>query len=327
MIRFHIQADSDIPASTQLYNQIHFAIASRQYPPGHKLPSTRQLTMQTGLHRNTISKVYRLLEEDGVVEAQAGSGIYVRGGNDPRETAKSQRLRKQYPDIDQQIRDHIDTLLQQGCSLAEIRELFLAEVDWRLRCSASVLVTAPLQDLGAAELMYRELSQALGVPVEVVPLEELGAILKQKDSGTVVTSHYFFQDAEAITASLGTRTIALDLYDYREELSFLSQQKEGSCIGIVSISPGILRAAEIIIHSLRGEALLIMSCQPNDQTKLEAMLRSASVIICDQSSIDNVKQRVSAIRDDLIRLPRLLCSKSYISEASIALLKRELGLN
>ena len=77
-MRFHIQQDSDIPASTQLCNQICFAIAARHYPPGHRLPSTRQLAMQTGLHRNTISKVYRQLEIDGVVEAIAGSGIYVR---------------------------------------------------------------------------------------------------------------------------------------------------------------------------------------------------------------------------------------------------------
>ena len=76
-MRFHIQQDSEISASTQLYNQICFAIAARHYPPGHRLPSTRQLAMQTGLHRNTISKVYRQLEIDGVVEAIAGSGIYV----------------------------------------------------------------------------------------------------------------------------------------------------------------------------------------------------------------------------------------------------------
>ena len=56
-MRFHIQQESDIPASTQLYNQICFAIAARHYPPGHRLPSTRQLAMQTGLHRHTISKV------------------------------------------------------------------------------------------------------------------------------------------------------------------------------------------------------------------------------------------------------------------------------
>ena len=76
-MRFHIQQESDIAASTQLYNQICFAIAARHYPPGHRLPSTRQLAMQTGpleIH----NKVYRQLEIDGVVEAIAGSGIYVR---------------------------------------------------------------------------------------------------------------------------------------------------------------------------------------------------------------------------------------------------------
>ena len=88
-MRFHIQQVSDIPASTQLYNQICFAIAARRYAPGHRLPSTRQLAMQTGLHRNTISKVYRQLEIDGVVEAMAGSGIYVRDNLTKREFSKS----------------------------------------------------------------------------------------------------------------------------------------------------------------------------------------------------------------------------------------------
>ena len=88
-MRFHIQQEIDIPASIQLYNQICFAIAARYYPPGHRLPSTRQLAMQTGLHRNTISKVYRQLETDGVVEAIAGSGIYVRDNITKKEFKKS----------------------------------------------------------------------------------------------------------------------------------------------------------------------------------------------------------------------------------------------
>ncbi|MFM6861010.1 MAG: GntR family transcriptional regulator, partial [Dolichospermum sp.] len=86
MIQLRIQPDSEIPASNQLFNQIRFAIASGQYSPGYKLPSTRALAMQTGLHRNTISKVYRQLEVEGFVESLAGSGIYIRtqgheGGN------------------------------------------------------------------------------------------------------------------------------------------------------------------------------------------------------------------------------------------------------
>ena len=77
MFRFHIQSDSHIPPSQQLIDQIKFAIASRQYQPGQRLPSTRQLAQMTGLHRNTISKVYKNLEENNLVESVTGSGIYV----------------------------------------------------------------------------------------------------------------------------------------------------------------------------------------------------------------------------------------------------------
>jgi len=148
-VRFHIQQESDIPASTQLYNQICFAIAARHFPPGHRLPSTRQLAMQTGLHRNTISKVYRQLENDGVVEAMAGSGIYVRDQQKPRELKAPAGPRGRIrPDIDQEVRRSIDGLLNAGCTLQQARELLTHEVDWRLRCGARVLVSTPREDIG-----------------------------------------------------------------------------------------------------------------------------------------------------------------------------------
>ena len=123
-MRFHIQQASDISASTQLYNQICFAIAARHYPPGHRLPSTRQLAMQTGLHRNTISKVYRQLEIDGVVEAIAGSGIYVRDNLTKRNIKKSVFSKNKInQEPDQEAKKGIDNLINLGCTLQETREI------------------------------------------------------------------------------------------------------------------------------------------------------------------------------------------------------------
>ena len=123
-MRYHIQTEIDIPASTQLYNQICFAIAARYYPPGHRLPSTRQLAMQTGLHRNTISKVYRQLEIDGVVEAIAGSGIYVRDNLNKREFTKSLYSKdKKSKRLDQEAKKIIDNLISLGFTLQETREI------------------------------------------------------------------------------------------------------------------------------------------------------------------------------------------------------------
>ncbi|HEY9747829.1 MAG TPA: GntR family transcriptional regulator, partial [Allocoleopsis sp.] len=317
MIQFHIQPDSEIPASTQLFNQIRFAIASRQFPPGHRLPSTRQLAMQTGLHRNTISKVYRQLEEAGFVESLAGSGIYVRIQGDEGSSKQRSPLLEQYPQAHKLIRQSLDELLKQGCSLNEARELFLAEVDWRLRCSARVLVTAPTQDIGAGELMVRQLEQELQIPVQLVPMEELEQTLAQTRSGTVVTSRYFIGEAEAIAAPKSVRVIPVDIYDYAQEIQVIQKLQKDSCLGLISLSSGIIRAAEVIIHSLRGDDVLVMTSQLEDTYKLNAIVRSAQIIISDQASFPIVKATVAAAREDLIRPPQVICCENYINTKSI----------
>lgn len=326
MVQFHIQTDSDIPASTQLFNQIRFAIASRQFPPGHRLPSTRQLAMQTGLHRNTISKVYRQLENTGLVEAQAGSGIYVRAqGNEGGNKLKSPIL-EEYPLANKIVQGSIDQLLGQGCTLNQARELFLTEIDWRLRCSARVLVTAPTEDIGVGELMAKELEQALRIPIQLVPMEQLGTFLDQISSGTVITSRYFIGEAESISAPRSVRVIPVDIYDYSQEIQLVGGLPKDSYLGLVSLSPGMLRSTEVIIHSIRGEDLLVMTALVSDEYKINSIVRSARTIFCDQPSFATVKAAINAAREDIIRPPQLICSENYIGSKSINLLKRELGL-
>ncbi len=326
MVQFNIQPDSEIPASKQLFDQIQFAIASRQYPPGHRLPSTRQLAMITGLHRNTISKVYRLLEETGLVESQAGSGIYVKAQGHEGGTQVSSQLQNAYPEAQRLVQKSLDDLLARGCTLTQARELFLSEIDWRLRCSARVLVTVPTRDLGAGELMVQELEKSLGIPVQLVPMEELSKILDQTHSGTVVTSRYFIGQAEALAAPKSVRVIPVDIYDYGKELAIVKDLPKNSILGIVSLSDGILKVAEILVHSLRGDDLLVMTAQVSDMYKLNALVRSAQTIICDQASYAIVKQGIQTAKEDLIRPPEVICSENYIGSKSINLLKRELGL-
>ncbi len=282
--------------------------------------------MQTGLHRNTISKVYRQLEEAGVVDAQAGSGIYVRDQvHDGGSKVKSPVL-DQHPEAYRVVQNSLDDLLKQGCSLNQARELFLAEIDWRLRCSAQVLVTAPNHDIEAGEVIVRDLERALNIPIQLVPMEELGQVLDQTRSGTVVTSRYFIAQAEAIAAPKSVRVIPVDIYDFESEIKLIKQLPKGNCLGIVSLSAETVRVAEVIIHSLRGDDLLVMTAQLGDTYKMNAIVRSAQTIISDQGSAPAVKQAIATARNDLIRPPQLICCENFIVTKSIELLKRELGL-
>ena len=326
MVQFHIKPDSDIPASSQLFNQIRLAIASGQFSPGQRLPSTRALAMQTGLHRNTISKVYRQLEDLGLVDSQAGSGIYVRSQGNDGTSKRASPMFDRYPEAYPIVQQGLDELLTLGCSLHEARELFLGEIDWRLRCSARVLVTAPTEDIGVGKLMVQELEEALGMFVQLVPLEELDAVLDKAASGTVVTSRYFIGQAEAIAAPRSVRVLPVDIYDYAEEIELVKSLPTGTCLGLVSLSSGILRAAEVIVYSLRGEDILTVTAPKDDSYKIGALVRRARTIICDPGSFDAVKEAIENARDDLIRAPQVFCLENYIRSESIGLLKRELGL-
>ena len=326
-MRFHIQQESDISASTQLYNQICFAIAARHYPPGHRLPSTRQLAMQTGLHRNTISKVYRQLETDGVVEAIAGSGIYVRDNITKKEFKKnfqSKNLINRPPDLE--AKKAIDNLINLGCTLQETRKILTNEIDWRIKCGARILVSTPREDIGASMLIAEDLSPKINVPVEVVPMEELEKVLCNSNNGTIVTSRYFLQPLEMLAKKHGVRAIAVDLSDFQKELKILKELQSGSCVGIISISPGLLRAAEIIIHSLRGSDLMLMTAISDNKSRLLSLLKAANHIVCDGPSLSVVENMLIKNRSQLMRIPQIICAKNYLSIETINHLKKEIGV-
>ncbi len=326
-MRFHIQQEIDIPASTQLYNQICFAIAARHYPPGHRLPSTRQLAMQTGLHRNTISKVYRQLEIDGVVEAIAGSGIYVRDNLTKRNLKKSvySKGRISKPP-DQEAKKAINNFIDLGCTLQETRKILNNEIDWRIKCGGRIIISTPREDIGASMLIAEDLSPKVNVPVEVVPMEELEKVLSNSNNGTIVTSRYFLQPLENLAKQHDVRAIAVDLSDFQKELKILKELNAGSCVGIVSISPGLLRAAEVIIHSMRGNELLLMTAISDNNSRLLSLLKASNHVVCDGPSLSVVENTLLKNRSQLMRLPQIICAKNYLSTETINQLKKEIGV-
>ncbi|MCM1981497.1 GntR family transcriptional regulator [Lyngbya confervoides BDU141951] len=331
MVQFHIQPDSEIPASTQLFSQICFAIASRQFPPGFRLPSTRQLAMQTGLHRNTISKVYERLEESGFVQAQVGSGIYVRAlGQEPAHPEAGTHHLTPHELIEQMI----DGFLQRNFSLLDVKELFLKILDERFQASAEVLVTVPKRDWGAGEIIVQELQQALGIPLRLALLEDLPQILSDLKAATLVTVRYFAKETDAAIQSMDAqrptkptfRIIPIDIYNYSQELSLIKQLDSGARLGLVSLSSGTLGIAEVMISSLRGDEIFVMSAPCHDQQKLKAVIRQSQLIISDQASCKTLRQTIAALSADLIRIPKVICCENYIDPDSIRLLRLELGL-
>jgi DNA-binding transcriptional regulator YhcF (GntR family) len=72
-----IDPGSGTPPYEQLRTQIATRVASGDLAPGTKLPTVRALAASVGLAVNTVARVYRELEADGVVVTEGRRGTFV----------------------------------------------------------------------------------------------------------------------------------------------------------------------------------------------------------------------------------------------------------
>lgn len=74
-----IQRDDPIPVYVQIANQIAIAIQKKHLSDGLKLPGTRKMAEILGVHRNTVSSSYAVLEAQGWVRMEVGRGTFIHG--------------------------------------------------------------------------------------------------------------------------------------------------------------------------------------------------------------------------------------------------------
>jgi 2-aminoadipate transaminase len=72
-----LDAQSDTPLYRQLYDRIAESIRNGRLRNGERLPATRELAVQLGLNRTTVSAAYTLLEEEGLLRGHVGRGSFV----------------------------------------------------------------------------------------------------------------------------------------------------------------------------------------------------------------------------------------------------------
>lgn len=73
-----IQRDAPIPVYVQIANQIALAVQKKHLLDGLKLPGSRKMAEILGVHRNTVSNSYAVLEAQGWVRTEVGRGTFIQ---------------------------------------------------------------------------------------------------------------------------------------------------------------------------------------------------------------------------------------------------------
>jgi GntR family transcriptional regulator len=93
--QFRLDLQSGVPVYRQIIDQVQAGIATGSLPPGHQLPTVRQVAVDLAINPNTVLRAYRELEIRGVLETQQGTGTFISHRQFRPDNAERERLLEQ----------------------------------------------------------------------------------------------------------------------------------------------------------------------------------------------------------------------------------------
>ena len=117
---FRPNSASGVPIYLQLVEQVKHAVETGALRPAEQLPGIRRLSEELVINPNTVAKVYRELEHEGVIELRQGAGAFVAAN------AGARRQTEKFRGAQTIVAAAVKQLRARGVTDEEIRRLYEA---------------------------------------------------------------------------------------------------------------------------------------------------------------------------------------------------------
>jgi DNA-binding transcriptional regulator YhcF (GntR family) len=84
----HMEFNNNIPIYMQVMNKIKQDIVTGKLKPGEKMMSSRDYSVELGINFNTVARVYKELEFEGVVFTKRGLGTFITESDEKIESIR-----------------------------------------------------------------------------------------------------------------------------------------------------------------------------------------------------------------------------------------------
>ena len=295
-------ASARLPVSPILRQLLEERIATGDNPPGSWLPSIRELAADTGINRNTISKVYQSMMRDGLIEAVTGRGVRVTSSHGRPPPAA--------------IAEELSALARRAKTTGVSREWL---VNAMTSTAAEVYDEGPVR-IGLIEcneegagVLSEDLSKHLGHPVDPVLLHELSshADLRLAPFDIVTTTLFHLQEVNALVDGRAAEVVGINHEVSYESILEIARLEPGIRIAVVCPNERTLDRVEGIVRTYaRGE---IVTCTAEDRASVSTTLNSVDAAITTSST----HHLVEKLRPEL---PRVIV-RFHIQEQSVEYLR------
>ncbi len=119
-----IEKESAVPLYAQLSEQIRLLLRRGVLAPGDPMPTVRALAVELGINANTVARVYRDLQREGLLKLERGVGTFVA------EAAQGRAMgERDFREIQEKATELVGLARRAGLRAGELTQLI--ETQWK----------------------------------------------------------------------------------------------------------------------------------------------------------------------------------------------------
>ena len=254
------------------------------YPLWSKLPTSRELALELGAHRNTVAKAYQALAEMGLVTLRQGRGTYVTDVVDEDNRAS----------LLEQVKTGAANLVQKarwlGASREELERILASEIDL---CYAPNSLRAAFVECNTddTEAAVEEIHLLTELWVSPLLLDTIigGATGVANDYDVIFTSLTHVKEVSTLLEAVAADVKVIGVYTQPDEeaLCAIAQIKPNAHVLVVGSNTDGARRFDSQIKTVASVSTTILVL-PTDEEIIQHA-RECDVVICSRSRAAQVR--------------------------------------
>ena len=316
---FQVDRESRVPVYLQLEEQIRFQIATGALKHADRLPSIRELAHRLGINLNTVSRAYKGLEQQELIEIRGPKGTFVSA----RVEGTHRRSANHHPLV--QIADvAIREAHRLGYELDELLHTLTDRIEHLQDASHAPRVAFVECNRIEATESAEHLTSQLGIATLPLVLSELEETTVPNTVKLVITTFFHLGRVKALIGGK-SEVVGVVVTSPIEVLQRISSLPAGTQIAVVCRDEETLPAMVNMVGGICADSGQVKAVLMSNDATMREQLAEAGAVVYTPPCRDCVTQAASPGQQRIELVPEIDAQSMEMLRGKIEELRRRIG--
>jgi len=291
-----IDKDSGIPLYLQIKHQIKKQLISGNLSIDKQLPTERELSINLGVSRNTVSMAYKELVLENILLSNPGRGTFLNPKYLTHLKAKAMNNKEKLAEI---IDAAINEALELNFELEEFKNIVNTRIEQKERLLKNINIAFIECNYEQLYSFTKGIELGMGISIVSILLDEIRNNPekfkeKLKSLDLIVTTFFHFDEVKKYLHDKQKRVLAISLDPLMETMVNIAQvSSPDKVIGLVCITD---KFAQRVFKSIKQSGVTCKSFKfivSHDEGKIKKFLDNTDILITSPGRKKEMKKLIS----------------------------------